>query len=70
MAEEWELKELGRRIDSLQRDLERDRERAEAEKNRNRELRVRFLGIALWTFYVVAMTAYVVLAATGNLHHH
>jgi hypothetical protein len=25
---------------------------------------------AFWTLYVAAMATYIVLAATGNLHHH
>ncbi len=77
MVENWELKSLERRIESIERGLERDRERVQEEKDqareekRSRSERWGYLtGAVLWTLYVVAMTTYVVLAATGNLHHH
>jgi hypothetical protein len=57
--------------------LERDRQRVREEKDQAREGKQRrserwayLTGAAFWTLYVVAMTTYVVLAATGNLHHH
>ena len=66
MAEEWELKELGRRIDSL----ERDRDRAQEEKDRRWNQRANFYVGVLWTLYVAALTTMIVLGATGHLHHH
>src|ERR1700761_9271224 len=77
MTENWELKALERRLDSIEKGLERDREKAREEKDQSREERRRrserwtyVSGAVCWTIYVVAMTTYVVLAATGNLHHH
>jgi len=77
MIENSEIQEVGRRIDSLEKGLQRDRERVdedrrrtEEEKRQRSERRSRMTGVALWTLYVIAMTTYVVLAVTGNLHHH
>jgi hypothetical protein len=77
MADDWKLKALERRIESLERGSERDRERAREEKDQAREDKRRrserwsYVSAAVfWTLYVIAMTTYVVLAATGNLHHH
>lgn len=77
MADDWELKALERRIESLERGSERDRERVREEKDQAREDKRQrserwgyVSAAAFWTLYVIAMTTYVVLAATGNLHHH
>jgi hypothetical protein len=77
MADDWELKASERRIESLERGSKRDRERAREEKDQAREEKRRrserwtyISAAAFWTLYVIAMTTYVVLAATGNLHHH
>jgi hypothetical protein len=77
MAEDWELKQLERRIDSLEKRLERERDRAQEEKEKAREeswrrwnRRMDFSIAGLWTVYVVVLTAAIVLAATGTLHHH
>jgi hypothetical protein len=59
MAEEWELKELKRRLEAL-----------ENENSRRSERLNRWITAIMWTLYVVALTTYVVLGATGNLHHH
>jgi hypothetical protein len=66
MAENWEIEALGRRIDSI----EREQERVKEETQRRRDQRRQFELVAMWTLFVIAMTTYVVLAATGNLHHH
>jgi hypothetical protein len=70
MAEEWELKSLERRIDSLQKQVD-DAELRSREERRQRSDRLNwwFATIA-WTLYVIAMTTCVVLGATGQLHHH
>jgi len=84
MVENWEMRELGRRIDSLERGFERERERAQEERDRARKERDRIQAEArsrrdrrqelvmkvMWTLYVAAMTTYIVLAVTGKLHHH
>jgi hypothetical protein len=77
MVENWELQSLERRIDSLEKQLERDRrrvgeerERAREEKDRRWHRRMDWSMWAWWTLYVIALTTYVVLAATGDLHHH
>jgi hypothetical protein len=77
MAEDWELKSLERRIGSLEASLERDRKRAQEEKEKAREeersrskRRSDLIESVLWTLYVAALTTMVVLAATGQLHHH
>jgi hypothetical protein len=77
MAEDWELKALERRIESLERDSERDRERTREEKDQAREDKRRrserwaYVSAGVfWTLYVVAMTTYIVFVATGHLHHH
>jgi hypothetical protein len=60
------LKQLGRRLDSLEEAMERARE-----EKRRRSDRINWcLTAVAWMLYVVAMTTYVVLAATGNLHQH
>ena len=66
MAEDWELKQLERRVDSLEKGLERAREEEQRRWNR----RMGLAAAVYWTFYVVALTTWVVLAATGHLHHH
>jgi hypothetical protein len=76
MAEDWEFQQLARRVDSLERSLESDRQRARDEEERARDERSRrrgrreswVMGVA-WTLYVAALTTYIVLAATGHLHH-
>ncbi|HEY5333983.1 MAG TPA: hypothetical protein VIJ21_10595 [Solirubrobacterales bacterium] len=77
MAEDWELKQLERRVDSLEKGLERERVRAQEERDtareekvRRRNLRWNLSMVALWTVYVAAITTCIVLAATGHLHHH
>lgn len=77
MAENWEIRGLERRIDSLERDLERERKRTEDEKRQAQEKKWRRserrndVAMAVFlTLYVAAMTTYIVLAATGHLHHH
>jgi hypothetical protein len=77
MAENWELKSLERRVDSLERSMESDRKRAEEEKNkawtdkwRRQERRMDISTAMFWTIYVAAITTFIVLAATGHLHHH
>jgi hypothetical protein len=55
MTENWELKALERRVDTLEQ---------------SRERWSYLLGAVLWTLYVVALTTLIVLSATGTLHHH
>ena len=59
MAEDWKFTSLERRIDELER-----------ENRRRSERLFSWLMWAYWTFYLVALTTYVVLSATGTLHHH
>lgn len=66
MVEDWELKELGRRIDFL----EREWTRAEEEKQRRSERRSDLTMAAMWTLYVAALTAMIVLGVMGVIHHH
>lgn len=70
MAEEWKLERLERKIDLL-REQFRDAERRSQEEKRERADRINswFYRI-VWTIYVVALTTMIVLAATGDLHHH
>lgn len=59
MAEEWELQSLERRIEALEKKNERRSERRDW-----------WLSHVAWTLYVAALTALIVLAAAGVLHHH
>jgi hypothetical protein len=59
MAEEWELKNLERRIAALETSDERRKERLSW-----------FLWSLFWTIYAVGLTTMIVLAATGSIHHH
>jgi hypothetical protein len=77
MAEDWELKSMERRVDSLEKSIERDRkyvqeekDKAWAEKWRRQERRMDISMAVFWTVYVAAVTTFVVLAATRTLHHH
>ena len=77
MVEDWKLKSVERRIDSLEKSIERDRnsdreekDKVRAEKWRRQERRMDVAMAILWTAYVAAMTTCIVLAATGQLHHH
>lgn len=40
------------------------------EKWRRQERRMDISMAVFWTIYVAAITTYIVLAATGHLHHH
>jgi hypothetical protein len=66
MVEDWELKSVERRIESLEKSVERDRE----EERRKSKVRSDRINSILWTLYVVALTTIVVLAVSGKLHHH
>jgi hypothetical protein len=84
MVEESELKAVERRIDSLEKSIERDRERARKEREESRAEKDKIrakkwrrqdrrmdISVAIyWTVYVAAVTTFIVLAATGHLHHH
>jgi hypothetical protein len=59
MAEDWELKSLERRIDDLEK-LNRKRE----------ERQWWWIERVWWTLLVAIFTTFIVLGATGNLHHH
>jgi hypothetical protein len=66
MAEDWQLKQLERRFDSLEERLERDRERAREEKEqaradeRRRAERINEgLFQIVWMAYVAAITTYI-----------
>lgn len=63
MAEDWELKSLERRIDSLE-----EKWRDAEEKKRRRELW--WFEKIWWTYIVALVTATITLVATGALHHH
>jgi hypothetical protein len=84
MVEDWELKSVERRIDSLEKSIERVREsvreerdkaraekdKAQAEKWRRQDRRMDISIAVYWTVYVAAVTTFIVLVATGQLHHH
>jgi hypothetical protein len=70
MAEEWELKQLERRVDSIEKGLREEKDRAQKEKWRRTDLRMNVLLAVFWTLYVAALTTMIVLAASGHLHHH
>jgi uncharacterized membrane protein YhaH (DUF805 family) len=59
MAEDWELKSLERRIETLEKSDKRRKERLEW-----------WIWHLCWTFLAVALTTMIVLGATGHLHHH
>jgi len=70
MAEEWKLERLESKIDSLQEQF-RDAEQRSLEEKRQRQVRISsWFERILWTLYVIALTTMIVLAATGQLHHH
>jgi hypothetical protein len=53
MAEDWELKQLERRLDWLEEGLERDRERAREEREQVRDVkRQRAERINEWSFQI------------------
>jgi hypothetical protein len=65
MAEDWQLKQLERRFDSLEERLERDRERAREEEEQTRKdkrqraerINCRLYGLA-WTACVATIVTY------------
>jgi hypothetical protein len=59
MAEDWELKSLERRIEEL-----------ETVNRRREERQSWWVERIWWTLLVALFTTYIVLSATGNLHHH
>lgn len=63
MVEDWELKSVERRIDSLERSIERDRERAEEREQRRSKRRSDRIGSILWVLYGVALTLFFLLMA-------
>jgi hypothetical protein len=63
MAEDWELKSLERRIDTLE-----EKGRDAEERKRRRELW--WVEKIWWTYIVALVTATITLVATGALHHH
>ena len=64
---------MERRIDSLEKSVEHDRKCAREEKDKawaeKWRRQKRLMDIVL-TAYAVAIATYIVLAATGHLHHH
>ncbi len=63
MAEDWEFRGLERRIERLEKRLD--------EKDQRSWERSHFWSQAIiWTFFVVYVTALVVLTITHNLHNH
>lgn len=80
MVEDWELRSVERRIDSLEKSIERvrdsaqeERDKAQAEKDKARAEKWRRQDRRMdiyWTVYVAAVVTFIVLAATGQLHHH
>jgi predicted RNase H-like nuclease (RuvC/YqgF family) len=69
MVEDWELKSLERRIDSLEKSIERDRERAEELEQRRTKRRSDRIGSILWTLYGTGL-AFLFLAAAGFFDRH
>jgi hypothetical protein len=69
VVEDWELKSVERRIDSLEKSIERDRERAEELEQRRSKRRSDRIESLLWTLYGVAL-ALIFLAAAGLLGRH
>jgi hypothetical protein len=63
MAEDWKLKSLERRIDSLE-----EKWRDAEERKRRRELW--WVEKIWWTYIVALVTATITLVATSALHHH
>jgi ferric-dicitrate binding protein FerR (iron transport regulator) len=70
MAEEWKFERLERQIDSLQKQFDDAERRSREEKQRRLERQTWWFGAIYWTVFVAAMTTYIVLRATGHLHHH
>ena len=70
MAEDWELKSLVRRMDSLEEkwsEAEKRRREAEEEQRRRRDLWLE----RIWLTCIVAIVAVTItLSVTHNLHHH
>jgi tetrahydromethanopterin S-methyltransferase subunit G len=64
MVEDWELKSVERRIDSLERSIERDRERVEELEQRRSKRRSERIESILWTLYGIVL-AFLFLAAAG-----
>ena len=69
MVEDWELKSVERRIDSLEKSIERERERAEELEQRRSKRRSDRVDSILWTLYGVAL-AFLFLAAAGFFDRH
>jgi hypothetical protein len=59
VAENWELKDLERRVGAL-----------EEQNHRRARRQLWWFSAIAWTVYVIALTTMIVLAATGTLHHH
>jgi hypothetical protein len=64
MVEEWQLKQLERRLDRLERRLDRDRERVREEQNEDREERPRRVARISECLLEVAQTAGLAAAIT------
>ena len=47
-----------------------EKDKAWAEKRRRQERRMDIWIAVFWTVYVAAITTFIVLVATGQLHHH
>ncbi len=69
MVEDWELKSVERRIDSLEKSIERERERAEELEERRSRRRSARIGSVLRTLYGVVL-AFLFLAAAGFFDRH
>jgi len=69
MVEDWELKSVEQRIDSLERSIERDRERAEKLEERRSKRRSERIEAILWTLYGIGL-AFLFLATAGFFDRH
>jgi hypothetical protein len=69
MVEDWELKSVERRIDSLEKSIERERGRAEELEQRRSKRRSDRVESILWTLYGIAL-AFLFLAAAGFFDRH
>ena len=73
MVENWELRSVERRLDSLEKPIERDRECARAEKEearaerwRRQERRMDLSTAIFWTVLVAVVTAYIVPTSANS----
>jgi hypothetical protein len=69
VVEDWELRSVERRIDSLEKSIEHERERAEELEQRRSKRRSDGIGSILWTLYGVAL-AFLFLAMAGFFDRH